>query len=87
MYRCSQRTFADIRTGFTETVCFGRLCRMLDYVDLVPCAYPETLAGAEDDKATVDIIHKPPSIWKCSRRDIQGPIIVVLPVFVRLHRK
>jgi hypothetical protein len=53
---------------------------------LILCAYPETLAGAEDDKSTVNIIHKPPSIWKCSRGDIQRPIIVVLPIFVRLHR-
>jgi hypothetical protein len=34
----------------------------LDYVDLMLCACPETLAGAEDDKATVNIIHTPPSI-------------------------
>ena len=58
-----------------------------DYVDLMLCASPKTLAGAENDKAKVDIIHKPPSIWKYSQGDIQRPIIVVLPVFVRLHRK
>jgi hypothetical protein len=66
---------------------FGRLCRPLDYVDLMPCVYPATLAGAGDDKTTVNIIHKSPSIWKCSRGDIRMPIIVALPVFVRLHRK
>jgi len=64
---------------------FGRLCRPLDYVDLMPCAYPETLAGTGDGKTTVNIIHKSPSIWKCSRGDIRRPIIVALPVFVRLH--
>lgn len=52
----------------------------------MPCAYPETLAGTGDDKTTVNIIHKSPSIWKCSRGDIRRPIIVALPVFVRLHR-
>lgn len=51
------------------------------------CAYPETLAGAEDVKAAVHIIHKPPRRWKCCRGDIQRPIIVALPVSMRLRRK
>ncbi|MBZ0067428.1 MAG: hypothetical protein K8F26_01315 [Thiobacillus sp.] len=38
------RLKADVLTP-KAFVRLGRLCRYLNYVDLMPCAYPETLAG------------------------------------------
>lgn len=85
IWHLCKRTLMSVRFWWVVADRYGRFCRYLDYVDLMPCAYPETLTGTGDDKTTVNIIHKSPSIWKCSRGDVRRPIIVALPVFVRPH--
>ncbi len=65
----------------------GRLCRLLDYVDLTLCARYKPCAGAENVKGTVYIIRNPLRVGRCCRGDTHRIIIAALPSPVRSRRK
>ena len=85
----SRRSRKLISATFQQaaTVRLGRLCRLLDYVDLMFCAHPKTLAGAEDVNARGYIIRNPSRVGNCWRYEIHVIVIAAISDPMRFHRE